>query len=358
MKKKFTLITIFILLLISVVACSGQDNPEKVVSEYVDAMKNFDFELMASKINPNDKEAKEEVSSLYEEGQDSMEKYFIEYVEANAKKITYKINQSKIDGDKAVVSVDFKYVDGAPLFKATFREYMKEAFSLAFTEGELTDEEYSEMFIAAMEKENKSIEETFMEKTLDINCIKVDGEWYIDEPDEEILDIAMSNMMSAIDEIDESFDFEDDEEPAIDIEEIEEEKNLIEKAIGEEAELKTLNLKVTKVEESKKLTSEYYEDVLAKEATKFVLVSMDAVNLTKTEISFPDDLKLIDNQDREFSIYSESIGAIDDYLEYKDLAPSIKESGRLVYQVPEDSTNYYILVGKEGTDDVYKFILK
>lgn len=168
----------------------------------------------------------------------------------------------------------------------------------------------------------------------------------------------MSNMMSAIDEIDELFDFEDDEEPAIDIEEIEEEKNLIEKAIGEEAELKTLNLKVTKVEESKKLTSEYYEDVLAKEATKFVLVSMDAVNLTKTEISFPDDLKLIDNQDREFSIYSENIGAIDDYLEYKDLAPSIKESGRLVYQVPEDSTNYYILVGKEGTDDVYKFILK
>lgn len=255
------------------------------------------------------------------------------------------------------MSVDFKYVDGAPLFKATFREYMKEAFSLAFTEGELTDEEYSEMFIAAMEKESKSIEETFVEKTLDINCIKVDDEWYVDEPDEEILDIAMSNMMSAIEEMDESFDFED-EETAIDIEEIEEEKNLIEKSIGEEAELKTLNLKVTKVEDSKKLTSEYGEDVLAKEATKFVLVSIDAVNLTKAEIEFPGDLKLIDNQDREFSIYSESIGAIDDYLEYRDLGPSIKESGRLLYEVPEDSTDYYILVEKEGTDDVYKFILK
>ena len=33
MKKKFTLITIFMFLLISVVAFSGQDNPEKVVSE-------------------------------------------------------------------------------------------------------------------------------------------------------------------------------------------------------------------------------------------------------------------------------------------------------------------------------------
>lgn len=86
MKKKFTLITILMLLLASVVACSGQDNPEKVVSEYIDAMKNFDFELMSSKINPNDKEAKEEVSSLYEEGQDSIEKHFIEYVEANAKR--------------------------------------------------------------------------------------------------------------------------------------------------------------------------------------------------------------------------------------------------------------------------------
>lgn len=85
MNKKVGISLIIICVLMLSIGCSAQDKPEKVVSEYINAMKGFDFEIMSSKINPKDKESREEVSSLYEEGEDSIEKYFLDYVKSNAK---------------------------------------------------------------------------------------------------------------------------------------------------------------------------------------------------------------------------------------------------------------------------------
>lgn len=99
------------------------------------------------------------------------------------------------------------------------------------------------------------------------------------------------------------------------------------------------------------------EDVTAKEGTKFVILSMEVTNTTKSEIEFPDSLVLTDKEERQFNTYSDSYMAIGDSLEYQDLAPSIKESGRLVYEVPEDSSDYYMIIRKAETDDAYKIIL-
>src|SRR5699024_2501075 len=132
-----------------------------------------------------------------EEDQDALEVYFLDYIKSNAKKITYEIKESKIDGDNATVAVDFKYVNGGPLLKATFGEYMKEAFASAFTGKELTDEENSEIFISAMEAQSEKMEETFTEKTLNIECVKIEDNWYIDDPSDELLDVIMSGILSA-----------------------------------------------------------------------------------------------------------------------------------------------------------------
>lgn len=350
MKKRLSIILTILSILVLASGCSAGEKPDKVVSEFIEAMKEFDFELMSTKINPEARGEMDEIEDIY--GEDgSLENYFIEYVEGNAKKITYTINESEVDENKAKVNVSFEYVDGAPLFKATFAEYMKEIFALAFSnmDEEITDEQYSEIFIKSMEEQSELIEETFTEKTLDVECMKIEDEWYINEPSDEILDVLMSNMMSTMDELD-NFD---DEGTEID----EEDVNLIEKNIGDEIELKTLKIKVTSVEETDILTSEYGEDILAKEDTKFVLVDMEVTNITNSELVFPDDFMLIDNEEREFRTYSDSIGAVDNYLNYRDLPPSIKEEGQLIYEVPKDSLNYYTIMGKADTNDVYKIIL-
>lgn len=357
MKMKISIITIIISMLIILSGCSSQDKPEKVVGEFSEALKAFDLEKMSSKINPSNADDKEVVSNLDEEVEGSLEKHFIDYVKANAKKIKYDIEDSKVDDDKATVSVKFKYVDGGPLFKATFGEYMQQAFALAFTSPEMTDEEASEMLLTIMKQKNEEIEETFTEKTIDIKCVKVDDEWYIDDLDDDITDVMTSNMVSIIESMDDSFNFDAESNTVKDQLE-DEDLVVIEKGVGDDITLSTIDLKVNSVEETKLLESTYGDPVKAKDGTKFVLVSMDITNTTKTEITAPDDLKLIDNEDREFSKYSDSIGAIEDYLDYRDLAPSIKESGRFVYELPEDSTSYSIVVGKADTDEIYKIKLK
>lgn len=239
---------------------------------------------------------------------------------------------------------------------------MKGIFTLAFTNKDMTDEENSEIFISTMEEQSKLVKESFVEKILDVKCIKVDNQWYIDNPSDEILDVVMSNMISVTEDIDDSFNLSEDEssdESSTVVEQIEaDNKNIIEKNVGDEITLATIKIKVTKVEEAQKLTSDYGSPISAKEEAKFVLLSMDITNITKAGITTPDGILLIDDQEREFNTYSDSMFAIDDNLDYRDLSPSIKETGRFIYEVPEDSSSYHIIIGKAGTDDVYKIILK
>lgn len=362
MNKKISIITIIIGILIVISGCSASEKPESIVSEFIGGMKGFDLELMASKINPADSNGKEDISNLFEDDEDQFQRYFLDYLKSNAKKIDYKIKETKINEDKAVVSVDFKYVDGGQLFKATFAEYIEEVFSVAFSDDEMTDEENSELFLTVMKEQSELIEESFVEKMIDIECIKVDKQWYIDKPSEELLDVVMSNILSVGQELEDVFNSSSDNsinEPETIIEQVEaDDINIIEKGIGDEITLTTIKLKVTKAEETQTLTATYGSPTLAKEDAKFVLVSLDITNITKSGFSMPPNLLLVDNQGREFNTYSDSIGAIDDYLDYRDLSPSIKESGRFIYELPKDATSYYMIVGKSGTSDVYKIILE
>ena len=71
----------------------------------------------------------------------------MDYLKANAKNI-YKIKDTKINDDTAVVTVDFKYVNGGPIIKATIAEYFAKGLSLVFSGIELTEEETSQIIIS------------------------------------------------------------------------------------------------------------------------------------------------------------------------------------------------------------------
>lgn len=135
-----------------------------------------------------------------------MSKIIKKHLKTNAGKMTYKISESEVNGDKAVVTVDCKYVDGGVLLKATLGEAFAKILGMSFTGVEPTDEEMGQMFISIMQEQSKTLGETYSEDTLKINCIKQDDVWYIEEVSEEMLDVVMSGFISAGKEISDSFD--------------------------------------------------------------------------------------------------------------------------------------------------------
>lgn len=137
-----------------VAGCSISPKPESTVSAFVDAGKKFDLNQMAIMINPSDSSGKQKVTDVMngqKDGKatkDQYQKYFLDYFKENAAKITYSPKRSKIENDKATVTVDFKYVDGGPLLKATIGDVFSKAISSAFTGVQMKDDEMGKMFVS------------------------------------------------------------------------------------------------------------------------------------------------------------------------------------------------------------------
>lgn len=138
----------------------------------------------------------------------------------------------------------------------------------------------------------------------------------------------------------------------------EEDMRLVPKSIGDEIELATIKVKVTGSDEQNTISSSYSQPKVAKEGTTFVVVKAEVTNTTNSSFSLPADFLLIDDKGREFGTYRDAIGSIDDYLDYRELSPSVKETGVYVYEVPKDATSYSIAFAKAGSKDVYQVKLK
>lgn len=134
----------------------------------------------------------------------------------------------------------------------------------------------------------------------------------------------------------------------------------IQKIIGDEVTLSSLSLKVTSVEEKQVISSGYGSPKTAAQGSKFIVIGMDVTNITKSVFTFyPDDgFILVDDKGREYKTYENTIGSIDNYLNAKELSPSIKEAGLLVYELPTDAIKYALVTSKAGSSELYKIVLK
>ena len=346
-----------------IAGCSISPKPESTVSDFIEAGKKFDLTKMATMVNPSNSSSKEKIADLMKDGNAKDQyQYFLDYFKENAAKISYKVKGSKIENDKATVTVDFKYVNGGPLLKATLGDVFSKAISLAFTGVEMNDEEMGQMFVSAMQKQKETVKDSFVEKSMDLKLTKTDSKWYIDEPSEELLDVFLSNFNSVGKEINNSMNpaISNANQESTTAKEKAKKDNMtiIPKNIGDEIQFATLKLKVNRVEEKQTINAKYSSPKTAKESAKFVIVNADLINTTNKAFTMSPNLIIVDNKDREFKTYSDAIGAIDDYLDYKELSPSIKETGNWVYELPTDATSYKLISGKSGTNELYEILLK
>lgn len=133
---------------------------------------------------------------------------------------------------------------------------------------------------------------------------------------------------------------------------------IITKNIHDQIDVETLRFNVNSVTETS-VVSDIFGSKVAKPGAKFIVVNLDVMNLTKGKTTFPyKGLSLMDNQSRAYEAYSDSIGYTQNYLIGRDLSPSILENGTLTYEIPNDATGYYIVVGTGKPNEFYKVILK
>lgn len=132
----------------------------------------------------------------------------------------------------------------------------------------------------------------------------------------------------------------------------------IDKKIGDDVVLSTMNLKVNSIEEKNTIPMDFGNPLTAKAETKFVVVDLTATNTTSDPFLYdPDGVDIIDNKQRRYTYKTDSIG-LPKGLSFINLPPSIAETGRVVYEVPKDAEGYSLQVGKAGTNEMYRILLK
>ncbi len=200
MKKVFSYI-LFIALILSMTACTSSQGPEKVVDKAMQAIKAMDKEELSKYMDIDDllgdddstinTEAisEEEVSVLFEN-------------------IDYKINSSNIDGDSAIVNLDIENIDMGLVLGQFLEEAFTFAFSDAFSDNSLSDEEMeaamTDLFLEIIEK-NK---DNTVSNNVDVGLNKVDGQWKIDI-DEDFQNALTGNLIDMINSMGDIFgDFE------------------------------------------------------------------------------------------------------------------------------------------------------
>ncbi|MGO0985279.1 hypothetical protein ACTPEW_05050 [Clostridioides difficile] len=193
MKKIILLLTTF-LLAISLTACSSA-KPEDTINSFFSSAKKFDFEGMNKVMENNDEKYKDIVKEL--ETEDPSTQYVLDYLKNNASKITYTIKDSEIKDNNAKIQVECKFVDSTPLLKEIVGEAFTKMLGMSFSGQDLTDEKTTEMLVSIMKEKQKSVEETFVTKTVEFECAKKDNKWIISSANDALADVLLSNLVTA-----------------------------------------------------------------------------------------------------------------------------------------------------------------
>ena len=140
--------------------------------------------------------------------------------------------------------------------------------------------------------------------------------------------------------------------------------NYIDVPQGQTANFKDFNLKILSSESLQSLTGKdnsfsSEKTVSARDGAKFILIEAEISNTGKDSLSlYESTFPLFDNKDRKYTptqVYG--VGLSGNYLTTQYTKPGFSEKGKLVFEVPTDSTEVSLQVAKKDTNDVYRFRL-
>lgn len=195
MKKLFSIIIVF-LLLFTFTSC-GAKGPDKVVGEYIDLVKVFDFDKMKTYHEGEN----EEIASITEEGTQQDFDKMVEIFKPYTEKTTYTISETKENNDKATVKVKCKYLDGSNFATASVNEYLNKAFSTFLSGEDMSDEEAYQMLIDSLKNNTDKIGDNFVEEEVTFELKKTDGEWKIVDYSENLANVMLLNYLKVANDL-------------------------------------------------------------------------------------------------------------------------------------------------------------
>lgn len=345
--RKLISILCVIAMVLSFAACGASaSKPESTVTSFCEGLKTFDFTKMQSCVDVSFTE--DDALSTSED----MPESFYNSMKDYAKSITYTVGTATIDGETAMVPVNFKYKDASAVITTALGNYLTKAFALAFSGGDSSDEAMTDLLVSCYNEALTSAEVKDAEASVTFNLKKIDSSWKISSVPEETLYVLSSNILKAFAEWGDSFDEDTASgepeyigDPSFTWHDVK---------MGESVELSKFKITLTGCSETKELKGDFGSQK-ADDGTKFVVFTYTIENITKQgEYFSSDDLMLYDSQDREFGGYEDAFWYNDDVLVYEELDPNMPKKTASIYNVPDNADGYYMVVGKEGTKDYYK----
>ena len=172
----------------------NEPGPDRMVSQFCDAMKAFDLDKMHSFVISSD-----QTWGVMDDN--DMALTFVDSMKDWAKKMTYTVGDKAVDGDKANVTVNFNYTDATNVVKSTLGEYLTQAFAMVFDNP--TEEQLTQLLTQIYKEQSEKIPTATAESTVIFPCTKVSEEWKIDTLPDEALNVLTSNILKIFDEFSE-----------------------------------------------------------------------------------------------------------------------------------------------------------
>lgn len=349
-KRLSVTIILAITCMIALTGCGKK--PKAVVSEFCAAMQDADYEKMNECLSEPSDSVEDPFSS------DEELSVFGNFISEQAKEMKYEIIDTDIDGDEAMVSVEFVYTDASSIVRNTFAQYFTQALGLAFSGA--SEDQMGNLLLDIFNQQLSGSPLIKTKETVGIKCVKKDKEWKIAEVSDDLINVLTCNILETFNEIGDSFE-ENSNDSGIPVEDITdtdtaEEIDYTYVSKGEEIQLASIKISVLDCSETKELKSDYSEDV-AEDGTKFIVYTIKVENITTVPFEFEaSDIPLMDSQGRYFNNYSDIYFTVDNYIDYRELSPNMPETGVMVYKVPEDSAGYGFCLQNADTEEAYCFL--
>ena len=311
-----------------------------------------DFEKMLSALQSGDIEKiKKLTPGLEVQFNDEISKMYLN----GYKKLSYKIKNTKVTGDTAVINLDMK----APDLSSYFPEYMKKLSEMGSKNLEIDPEklmEHSEKIMSDFFTEKlNSADLKYTEKNIDVYFKKNGKEWEVDynnSKNKDYIDIITLGFLklseSAMGTV-EIFEGAGDSVNLKDLTTTTTNNNNskdVKKADITEA-LKTDKVEFTVV--SKEVAKEAENIKPDSESNSFLVLTVKVKNISNSMVIFEsgDFYILLDNNK-----YSTTSLFIKDEMDFKNINPGTEVTGKIFYDIPDNVANSSNLVLK-NSDSVF-----
>ena len=174
--------------------------PADAVSHFLGAVKEMDFDEMASLLQDGD------ISAL--ENADVTSPAYADFFRNVNGQMTYKIRSTSLNMGEgtARVTAHLRYVDGTDLYKAVVTEFLRDIVSSAFSGEALDDVNTQEKLAAMLAAKEAEMGLSFAETEITYPLVKTGGQWQVLSLDDQTVKIMSANFKNIEEEISSSLE--------------------------------------------------------------------------------------------------------------------------------------------------------